>query len=171
MFTLAIGGAGSGKSAFAEDWVARLPGRRVYLATMRPFGPEGMARVERHRTLRQGKGFWTLERYTDLGGAEVEPGDNVLLECLGNLAANELYDGEGGGPGAALAGVEALSRRCAHLTVVSNEVCAGGTDYLGDTEQFLREMADLHRALACRADAVVEVSCGLPDFWKGGPGT
>ena len=168
MLTLVIGGAGSGKSAFAEDWALRLMGRRVYLATMRPFGAEGAARVERHRRLRQGKGFHTVERYTDLGGADVSPGDNVLLECLGNLAANELYDPAGGGPGAALAGVESLLARCGHLTVVGNEVCAGGADYLGDTERYLRELAALHRALASRADTVVEVACGLPDFWKGG---
>ena len=36
MFTLVIGGAASGKSEYAEARALSLPGKRVYLATMRP---------------------------------------------------------------------------------------------------------------------------------------
>ena len=97
MFTLVIGGAASGKSEYAESRVVRLPERRIYLATMRPWDQECRARIARHRRLRQDKGFETLERYTDLAGAEVPAGANVLLECMSNLTANELYDPEGGG--------------------------------------------------------------------------
>ena len=69
MFTLVIGGAASGKSEYAESRVVRLPERRIYLATMRPWDQECRARIARHRRLRQDKGFETLERYTDLAGA------------------------------------------------------------------------------------------------------
>ena len=64
MFTLVTGGAASGKSEYAESLALRLPGRRIYLATMRPADPESLARINRHRLLRQGRGFDTLERYT-----------------------------------------------------------------------------------------------------------
>ena len=62
MFTLVTGGAASGKSEYAESLAMRLPGRRIYLATMRPADPESLARINRHRRLRQGRGFDTLER-------------------------------------------------------------------------------------------------------------
>ena len=167
MFTLVVGGAASGKSAFAEAVAAALPGPRRYLATMEPYGAEGRARVARHRALRAGKGFETLERYVDLSGAPVPAGASVLLEDLGNLAANELYRPDGGGETAVLAGVLALRGRCAHLTVVTNEVFSGGADYAGDTLRWLMALARLNRALAARADTVVEVVCGLPNLLKG----
>jgi len=165
MFTLIIGGAASGKSEYAEGHVLSLPGRRVYLATMEPSGAAD--RVERHRRMRAGKGFETVERYADLSGLRLPPDANVLLECLGNLVANELYSPQGGGPDAVLAGVERLLDQCAHLTVVTNEVCSGGTDYAGDTLTYLKELARIDRILAARADCVVEVVCGLPNILKG----
>ena len=167
MFTLVIGGAASGKSAWAEDYVLRLPGKRIYLATMQPYGEEARRRVEKHRAQRAGMGFETLEWETNLCGASVPEGSNVLLEDLSNLLANELYSPRGEGAGAALRGVESLLARCEHLTVVTNEVFSGGTDYLGDTLRFLRELALLNRLLAERADRVIEVVCGLPNVLKG----
>ena len=169
MLYLITGGAGSGKSAWAEELVCRLPGQRIYLATMRPWDGECRARIARHRAQRAGRDFITLERYTDLAGVapQIPEGANVLLECMGNLVANELYSPEGGGEGAVLAGVEALERRCAHLTVVTNQVFSGGTDYSGETLDYLRALARIDRALAARAGCVVEVVCGLPNVWKG----
>lgn len=169
MFTLVIGGAASGKSEYAESRVVRLPERRIYLATMRPWDQECRARIARHRRLRQDKGFETLERYTDLAGAEVPAGANVLLECMSNLTANELYDPEGGGQEAVLRGVDALLARCGHLTVVTNEVFSGGPACEEDTLRYLRALARINRLLAARADTVAEVVCGLPNYLKGGP--
>lgn len=167
MFTLVIGGAASGKSEFAEVHALKLPGRRIYLATMEPSGAEGRARVERHRCQRAGKGFETVERYTNLAGLLLPPDTNILLECLGNLLANELYSPQGGGSQAVLAGMDHLLSQSAHLTVVTNEVCSGGTDYAGDTLRYMQELAHINRTLAARADFVVEVVCSLPNVLKG----
>lgn len=167
MFTLVIGGAASGKSKFAEAHALKLPGRRIYLATMEPLGAEGRARVERHRRLRAGKGFETVERYTGLAGLLLPDGANILMECLGNLLANELYSPRGGGADAVLAGMDRLLARSAHLTVVTNEVCSGGTDYARDTLTYMQELAHINRTLAARADFVVEVVCSLPNVLKG----
>lgn len=167
MFTLVIGGAASGKSEYAESLAVSLPGRRVYLATMRPVDRECLDRVEKHRRLRRHKKFETVERYADLAGLTGLEGANVLLECMSNLAANELYDPEGGGREAVLRGVEAVLGQCRHLTVVTNEVFSGGSAYDEGTLFYLRELAAVNRALAARADAVVEVVCGLPCVWKG----
>lgn len=169
MFTLITGGSASGKSEFAEGWAMALPGRRIYLATMHPWDGECRRRIDRHRRLRQGKGFETLERYTNLTAAEIPAGAGVLLECMSNLAANELYDPAGGGEEAVLRGVESLLARTVHLTVVTNEVFSGGADYDRETLRYLEVLARVNRILAARADAVAEVVCGLPNFLKGGP--
>lgn len=173
MFTLVIGGAASGKSEYAEELILASPLRpRIYIATMEPFGAEGQARIARHRELRRGKGFQTVERYTGIAGLRLPAGGAVLLECLGNLAANELYSPAGAGTaeGAASAvadGVDALLAQCADLVVVSNEVFTGGADYAGGTKDYLRLVAGVNRALAKRADRVCEVVCGLPRYYKG----
>lgn len=169
MFTLVIGGAASGKSEYAETHTLSLPGQRVYLATMRPSDGECLARIDKHRLQRAGKGFVTVERYTDLSGASVPEGANVLLECLGNLLANELYSPDGKGADAVLEGIDVLLSRCAHLTAVTNEVFSGGADYDESTLIYLQELARINRSLAAKADRVVEVTCGLTHIWKGAP--
>ena len=138
MFTLVIGGSASGKSEYAE-----------HIATLYPWDQECVARIEKHRRARKNRGFETVERYTDLAGLELPTDSNVLLEGLGSLLSNELYTPQGGGAEAVLRGVETL-KRCAHLTVVAEEVCAGGADYAGDTLRYLEAMAGLNRALARR---------------------
>ena len=120
MFTLIIGGAASGKSALAERAAQTLPGEKVYLATMEVFDAESRARVARHRAARAGKGFQTLEQPTAVDLTPLPAEANVLLEDLSNLLANEMFSPAGGGAQAALRGVEALERRCANLTVVTN---------------------------------------------------
>lgn len=92
MLTLVIGGSGSGKSAFAEALAARLDGHGIYLATMMTYDDEeSRKRIRRHRRQRAGLGFETLERATDLAGAEVPSDANILLEDLSNLLANEMF--------------------------------------------------------------------------------
>ena len=125
MFTLVIGGAASGKSEYAESLLLGRPGPRYYLATMEP-SPDGecRARIERHRALRAGKGFATIERAVDLRGLALPARGDVLLEDLGNLAANELYSPAGADPDGALEavveGVRHLRAECRGLVVVSN---------------------------------------------------
>lgn len=96
MIYLVTGGSGSGKSAYAEAMVMQSGGRkRYYLATMEVFGEEGKKKVERHKKLREGKGMITIERPRGLLGLVLDEGENtVLLECMANLAANELFGGE-----------------------------------------------------------------------------
>ena len=68
-----------------------------------------------------------------------------------------------------LDGIGHLLSRSAHLTIVTNEVCSGGTDYAGDTLTYMQELARVNRVLAAWADLVVEVVCGLPNVLKGVP--
>ena len=97
MTVLIIGYPDSGKSALAEKMVLEIsePGSRIYLATMIPFGDEGKARIEKHRRMREGKGFETVEAAFDVSSALADRDighTTVLLECLSNLTANELFE-------------------------------------------------------------------------------
>ena len=103
MMTLVMGGAASGKSEFAEGLILQngiLP--RYYIATMQPFDKECCLRIEKHRKMRAQKQFETIECYTGLADLHLPQKGAVLLECMSNLVANELYSPEG-------AGEEALS--------------------------------------------------------------
>ena len=68
MMILILGGSGSGKSAYAEDYLLRTAGdkKKYYIATMQIWDEEMQAKVDRHHRLRQGKGFTTIEQPTAL---------------------------------------------------------------------------------------------------------
>ena len=93
-------------------------------------------------------------------------GGHVLLEDLGNLMANEIFSPEGRGPRAVRDGIDALIPACAHLTIVTNEIFSGGTDYTGETLHYMRELAAMNRYIASRADRVTEIVCGIPNRLK-----
>ena len=173
MLTLIVGGAASGKSSFAEEWVLRQNhSPRIYLATMQVCDAESQARVHRHQALRAGKGFQTIECPLTLASVALPADGALLLECLGTLVANELYDPNGAGEktgASVLIGVEHLCRQSRHVTLVSNDVFSAGDIYAGDTSRYLSILASLHRQLAQRADVVCEVVAGLPVYHKGGP--
>ena len=172
MMTLVIGGAASGKSEFAEGLVlsaGELP--RYYIATMQPFDEECRARIRRHRQMRAKKRFETFECFTNLKSLTLPQRGVVLLECISNLTANEMYSPDGAGEAAIEAicqGIEHLRTQCQELVIVSNEVFSGGSDYEGDTLHYLQVLAEVNRALARQADRVYEVVCGMPVCHKGG---
>ena len=167
MLILVTGGAASGKSAHAERLLcASAAGARLYLATMQPFGKSAEARIARHRALRAGKGFATVERTLDLANLRLSRQyDGILLEDLGNLLANELFAPEGAGAGSAfdsiVAGVDNLQKYCETLVIVSNEIFADGVPYPPETMQYIRILGELHQKLTGKADAVYESVCGI----------
>ena len=170
MLTLVIGGAASGKSDYAERLVLRTACPRYYLATMQVWDAECAARVEKHRRMRAARQFETIECPLHLETVQLPVRGTVLLEDLGNLAANELYDPAGAGQAAAAAmlhGLDVLAAQCENLIVVSNEVFSGGADYAGDTDLYLKTLAQINNGLAARADAVIRVVCGIPVWYKG----
>lgn len=71
MMTLIIGGSGSGKSSYAENYIMLRSDekQKYYLATMQVFDEEGLKKIERHKILRKGKGFLTIEQPTDIQNA------------------------------------------------------------------------------------------------------
>lgn len=172
MTTLVIGGASSGKSEYAESLLKSVE-KKFYIATMQPFGEEAQQRIEHHRTLRANKGFATLEQFielSDLTETQLPSGSSVLLECLGNLVANELFSPDGAkekAENAILDGIKLLIGRCHHLVVVTNDVFADGITYSADTERYLTLLGRCNAVLAVQFDVVVEVVCGIPIVVKG----
>ena len=193
--TLVIGGSGSGKSSYAERYAEKcaqectIPFSRIkkegfqkyYLATMQVADGdvEGQRRVERHRSLRCGKGFVTIEQPTDIYRAvekmdcsAKKSGTRVaLLECVSNLTANEMFSGENFLSSeqvcAKLVGdIEQLRRSVAHLIVVGNNVFEDGIAYDEMTMEYIRAMGEIHQNLAASADCVVEVVVGIPVVLK-----
>lgn len=172
MMTLIIGGSGSGKSAYAEDYTISLSEdrKKYYIATMQIFDEEGKRKVERHRMLRGGKGFSTIEQPVDIGKAaeKMEAEDRTaLLECVSNLTANEMFSGEVPGTEEVITekivgGIAVLNRELTHLVIVSNNVFEDGNVYDKTTMAYIRAMGRINQKLAEMADEVVEVVVGIP---------
>ena len=172
MMTLIIGGSGSGKSAYAEDYMISISEdrKKYYIATMQIYDEEGKRKVERHRMLRGGKGFSTIEQPIDIGKAaeKMEAGDRTaLLECISNLTANEMFLEEVPGTEEVITekivgGIAVLNRELTHLVIVSNNVFEDGNVYDKTTMAYIRAMGRINQKLAEMADEVVEVVVGIP---------
>ena len=190
MITLVLGGSGSGKSAYAEHL---LDGKtnKYYIATMQVYDAEGGKKVARHRRLRAGKGFVTMEQPRDIGEVDfskraqqaMEPpdraGQNVterprcaLLECMSNLVANEMFAENkirlrDEVTAQILDGIEALNSQLEHLLIVTNNVFEDGISYEETTAEYIEAMGQVNERLAAMADTVIEVVAGIPVVWKG----
>ena len=171
MFLVITGGSGSGKSAYAEQCVLDFgPAERISIATMYPFDEECDRRIRRHREMRRQKQFSTLECYTGLKTADIPEDSVVLLECMSNLTANEMYQ-EGGAGGQTveeiLAGICYLLKRVRHLVVVTNEIFSDGIDYDSETMRYQSYLGQINSEMGRMADQVTEVVYGIPITVKG----
>ena len=179
MMTLIIGGSGSGKSAYAEDYLSDISknSRKYYLATMQAFDMEGRMKIEKHRKMRSGKGFHTIEKPMDINTAlsEMEEPEEsaALLECISNLTANEMFSGEQAKDSREVTekivnGVKQLKKKLNHLVIVSNNVFEDGIRYDETTMEYIKAMGMINERLAAMADQVIEVVVGIPVAVKKG---
>ncbi len=182
MMVFVIGGSGSGKSVYAEQLAVSLSekqtlsfqtdcaAKKYYLATMKIYDKEGQHKVERHRRLRSGKGFFTIEQPTIIRKAleKMEGGNRtVLLECISNLTANEMFS-----EGKTVTEMQVvenitqdirlLKEQTTNLIVVSNNVFEDGMIYDKGVMAYIRAMGKINRNLAELAEHVVEVTAGIP---------
>lgn len=177
MITLIYGGSGSGKSEYAEQVVLNCSpeGSRYYIATMFAYGEEGRKRVQRHRALRKGKGFWTIECPVDIQTAlnAIPDPENatVLLECISNLIANEMFSRETSvnAPetgeqivSRVMAGLAQLCNAVKNIVIVSDNVFDDGTDYEPLTVQYMEILGKVNCRIAKTAGQVIEVAAGIP---------
>lgn len=171
MIGLITGGSASGKSEYAERMAAALGGTLIYVAAMHNDGTkETKERIERHLMQRQRYGFITMEQETDIDRILPPQDSVVLVECLSNLLANEMFLAGYDGRLAAeriVQGIQTLSKKCRNLLLVTNEVFSDGCEYDEDTRRYIQALADINCALGKKADCVVEVVYSIPVFLKG----
>ena len=116
-----LGGARSGKSAYAERLVTAHPAPWTYIATAQAFDDEMRERIDLHRA-RRGDGWRTVEAPHDLPDAiRAAPSGPLLVDCLGLWLSNRLLaEADLAVDRAAL--VAALAARTTPTVVVSPEV-------------------------------------------------
>lgn len=171
MITLVIGGSGSGKSAYAEDLLSEYNKNKYYLATMIVNDQEAEKRVDRHRELRRGKGFETIECSSNIdtvAGVLPEDGSAVmLLECMSNLVANEMFEHSQAKSAEEvtaklLKDIQHLASKLSQLVIITNNVSEDGTEYDSTTMAYIKAISDFNVRISEIADKVVEVVVGIP---------
>ena len=166
LVTLVLGGARSGKSAYAEHLVALAGGSGgpgLYVATAEAGDSEMAERIRRHRA-RRGDAWMTVEEPLELAEAlrrYSAPGRPVLVDCLtlwlsNVMAAERDVDAEVAG----LTGT--LGRLAGSVFLVSNEVGLGLVPATPLGRAFRDHAGRLNQAVAQVADRVILVAAGLP---------
>ena len=128
-------------------------------------GPPGPGRASRRwSALRRWRGWsFPLEL---LSALDLLPRATVLLEDLGNLAANELYSPGGGGEAALLSGLERLFDRAENLVIIGNAVFGEGPGLDGEMGAYLQALSAAQSLCAARCGIAAEVVCGIPLYHK-----
>ncbi len=165
--TLVLGGAASGKSAYAEGLVAADGRRKIYLATAEILDNEMRAKMHRHREAR-GQGWRTIEAPLDIS-TPLNAATNeqiVLLDCATMWLSNHLL-AENDMAEARAALMTGLAMATAPVVIVSNEVGMSVVPENALARRFREEQGRLNQELAAKADLVVNVVAGLPQVLKG----
>jgi len=166
--SLILGGAASGKSAYAEGLVRAAPGARVYIATAEGFDDEMRAKIAAHRAARAQDGWRTIEAPLDLPDALASAGadDTVLLDCATLWLSNVMLAGRAW-QDAAAGLIAALATCPAQVVVVSNETGQGVVPENKLAREFRAAQGGLNQQLAAEAGFVAVVMAGLPLVLKG----
>jgi adenosylcobinamide kinase/adenosylcobinamide-phosphate guanylyltransferase len=165
--TLVLGGARSGKSAFAEKLVRDSGLAPVYLATADAGDDEMRARIARHQK-RRGDTWRTVEEslaLIDVLTRESKPGHAVLVDCLTLWLSNLMH---------AERDPEIETRRLTRflgvalhpIIFVSNEVGMGLVPETPLGRAFRDAQGRLNQAVASAVPNVAFVAAGLPLWLK-----
>ena len=167
--TLVLGGARSGKSAFAERLVRDSGLERLYLATATAADGEMRERIAHHRTAR-GEGWTTVEEPLELVPALSRAATAqraVLVDCLTLWLSNIMH---------AERDVEKETRHLAEwlrqaagpVVLVSNEIGLGLVPETPLGRRFRDAQGRLNQAVAAAVPQVAFIAAGLP-LWLKGP--
>jgi adenosylcobinamide kinase / adenosylcobinamide-phosphate guanylyltransferase len=166
-----VGGARSGKSAFAqhraEAYAAERGAELVFVATAEPHDDEMRERIARHRADRSAR-WRTVEATRDLAPVLAEqtaPDRIVLVDCLTLWLSNRLLEGDDLDAAAEVL-ASALRSVEGPLILVSNEVGLGIVPDNALARRFRDAQGRLNQAVAAICSEVVLVSVGLPLLLK-----
>ncbi len=163
-----LGGARSGKSAFAESLISDLGLERHYVATGRAWDDEMRARIAQHRADR-GDSWQTHEEPIDLvaqlAAIDAE-GRAVLVDCL-TLWVTNLMMAERGMMSEFTALTKFLLKAQSRLILVSNEVGLGIVPENRMARDFRDHAGRLHQMVAAASAEVYFIAAGLPLKMKG----
>ncbi|CAA6603638.1 bifunctional cobinamide kinase and cobinamide phosphate guanylyltransferase [Rhodospirillaceae bacterium LM-1] len=162
MITLVLGGARSGKSAFAESLFLQ---GGLYIATAEILDQEMQARIDLHRN-RRGACWTTLEAPFDLADALRSQDKPALVDCLTLWTSNLLLAGRDAAFEVEDVAV-ALQARSQDTALVSNEVGLGIVPDNALARRFRDQAGLVNQRIAAIADRVVFVAAGLPMVLKG----
>jgi len=163
--SLVLGGARSGKSAYAEGLIRAFPAPWVYVATAQAFDDEMKERIAHHRA-RRGEGWITLETPLDLAGALETNTRPVLVDCLTLWLTNiMLADRDVAAETGKLLAAAQASKGPAVL--VANEVGLGIVPDYALARAFRDRAGRLNQEIARVASRVVFMAAGLPLILKG----
>ncbi len=167
---LVMGGAKSGKTAFAQRLAENAGLHPVYIATAQAFDGEMTTRIARHKAER-GPQWALLEEPLELAQTMLDAAhqDRILLvDCATLWLSNWLLAGRD-----TQAGTDALAQTLAKLRgpviVVSNEVGHAIVPDNALARAFVDAQGQLNQALARACDGVVHVAAGLPCWLKPAP--
>jgi adenosylcobinamide kinase/adenosylcobinamide-phosphate guanylyltransferase len=167
---LVLGGARSGKSAFAERLAMESGLERIYIATAVAGDAEMTERIEQHRRWR-GDSWRTVEapdRLEEALMSEAGEGRAVLVDCLTLWLSNVmLAGGDAEARGRSLC--EGSKRLKGLVVFVSNEVGLGLVPETPLGREFRDAQGRLNQAVATISDRVVFIAAGLPLYLKGAP--
>jgi adenosylcobinamide kinase / adenosylcobinamide-phosphate guanylyltransferase len=167
---LVLGGARSGKSAYAQSIAETCASERLYLATAAAGDEEMAARIARHRADR-GQGWMTLEEPLEVASAlaaEPRPSRVVVVDCLTLWLSNLMLAGRE--PATAIAGLaRAIGDLAGPVILVSNEVGLGIVPEHRLGREFRDWQGRANREIAHACDAAVFIAAGLPVQLKPAP--
>ena len=165
-----LGGARSGKSAFAEKLTLdqSKTSKCIYLATSQIWDEEMRARVDLHKD-RRGSEWETIEAPLALAETLLEQsqkGVPILVDCLTLWLTNLMMD-ERDITAECDGLIKAISTINTPIIFVSNEVGQGIVPDNKMARDFRDHAGILHQKLASAVDQVYFVTAGLPSKLKG----
>ena len=166
---LVLGGARSGKTAFAEALAIRSGAKPAYLATAEALDAEMRDRVATHKAGRAER-FTTIEEPLALSDALLRASaehDVVLVDCLTLWITNLLMANEDVSKAVSELGATLVQLKSAKVILVSNEVGMGIVPDNAMARTFRDLAGAAHQRLAEICDDVYFVVAGLPMTLKG----
>lgn len=160
-----FGGASSGKSELAEEISVKLGGKLAYIATAEQVGAEMDAKIAKHRLNRANKGFSTTEKPKGALISATDGFDTVLLECVSNWTANEIFTG--GEVDNIYKFITEARKSPINFVFVTNDIFGDGLCYGEETLAYMRVLGEINGELAKASDIFLEILCGRVLILKG----